>query len=239
MKLSYLKEIILDILFPQFCLICKKEGDIVCKDCLSLIEVSEQQFCPFCETPKIVIGKGKCPLHEKMNLDGLFSATDYKNILIKKLITSFKYNPFLKDLSPHLASLIIAHFLLSENKIIFKQKENTIIVPVPLSAARFRWRGFNQATLLAKELSEFLKASLQVNNLIKIKEAQPQVSLSKERRRENVQNAFFLRNPQIVKGKRIFLIDDVFTTGATMEECAKVLKIGGAKEVWGVVIARG
>ena len=134
--------------------------------------------------------------------------------------------------------MIIAHFILSENKLIFQNKENSLLAPIPLSKSRERWRGFNQATLLANELSRFLKIPLLNNNLIKIKKTQPQVELKREQREENIKGAFKLKNPQKVRGKRIFLVDDVFTTGSTMEECARVLKKAGGKEVWGIVVAR-
>lgn len=232
------KKFILDLFLPQFCLGCGKEGELVCQDCLSTIEISEYQFCPFCKIPKRVLDGGTCKFHQKMNLDGLFAATSYKNILIKKLIRTFKYEPFLKNLREPLAFLIISHFFLSENKKIFQTSENSFFMPLPLSNFRKRWRGFNQSTELAKILSNFFKVPLQVNNLIKIKKTQPQVELSEKEREKNIKGAFKLKNPQAVEEKRIFLVDDVFTTGQTLEEAARVLKNEGAKEVWGIVAAR-
>ncbi len=228
----------LDIFFPQFCLACRKEGDLICKDCLSTIEISEFNFCPFCQKPKRVFGNGKCEIHQKMNLDGLFNPTSYKDLLVKKLITKLKYEPFLKTLSSPLAFLIISHFLLTENKLIAEAPESSFFIPVPLSPARKRWRGFNQSEEIARELSIFFNVPVSFNNLIKIKTTQPQIELKKEEREKNVQGAFELKNPQIIRGKRIFLIDDVFTTGSTMEECSKTLKQAGAHQVWGIVVAR-
>jgi len=75
--------------------------------------------------------------------------------------------------------------------------------------------------------------------LAKIKETPPQAELSDEERKENLKGSFSCRSPDLVKGKKIILIDDVYTTGSTMEECAKVLKMAGAKEVVGIVVARG
>ncbi|TFB07951.1 hypothetical protein E3V08_05920, partial [Candidatus Atribacteria bacterium MT.SAG.1] len=110
-----LKDIILNILFPRFCLRCQKEGNWICSDCLSLINISEYQYCPFCEIPKRVFTcppvasapgcgrreKGTCEKHRGKNLNGLFSATAYKDSLIKKAIKKFKYPPFLKELTPY------------------------------------------------------------------------------------------------------------------------------------------
>jgi len=232
------KKFLLDTLFPQFCLNCGKEGNLICQDCLSLIEISEYQFCPLCKTPRRVFLEGTCQSHRKMNLDGLFAATSYKNPVVKKLVKNFKYEPFLKNLKEPLVFLIIAHFLLSENKKIFQNPENSLLLPIPLSNFRERWRGFNQSAEIAKLLSDFLKIPLQINNLIKIKNTQPQVELGEKEREKNIKGAFKIRIPEEIKEKIIFLVDDVFTTGTTLEEAARVLKNKGAKEVWGVVVAR-
>ena len=228
----------LDTLFPQFCLGCQREGNLVCYDCLMSIEISEYQYCPFCRKPKRVFEKGTCSLHRKMNLDGLFVATSYQNPLAKRMIVSFKYEPYLKTLAKPLAFLIISHFLLSEKEKIFRPLENSLLLPIPLSFYKKRRRGFNQAEEIGKYLSEFFKVPLLSNNLIKIKKTQPQVELKKEERIKNIQGAFKVRRPAEIQGKKIFLIDDVFTTGATMEEATRVLKIAGAREVWGIAVAR-
>ncbi len=232
------KEFLLDTIFPQFCLGCQREGNLVCYDCLMSIEISEYQYCPFCQKPKRIFEKGTCSLHRKMNLDGLFAATSYQNPLVKKMIVSFKYEPYLKTLGKPLAFLIISHFLLSGKEKIFKPLENSLFLPIPLSFYKKRWRGFNQTEEIGKYLSEFFKVPLLSNNLIKIKKTQPQVELKKEERIKNIQGAFKVKEPAKIRGKRIFLVDDVFTTGSTMEEAARVLKIAGAREVWGVVVAR-
>lgn len=231
------KKFLLDIFFPQFCLNCGREGEIICRDCLSLIDVLQFQYCPFCQKPKRVLGRGKCPHHRQMKLDGLFAATLYQDRLVKLLIKNFKYPPYLKSLARPLSSLIIAHFLLLEKEK-FLQKENSSILAVPLFGRKKRKRGFNQSELIAKELSDFFKVPLLTNNLTKPKKTQPQATLKGKEREENVKGAFKLKNPELVKGKTIFLVDDVFTTGSTLEEASCVLKKAGAKEVWGVVITR-
>lgn len=233
-----LKNFLIHILFPQFCLNCKREGVLVCEDCLSSIDLSEFNYCPFCQTPKRVFEEGTCPSHRKMKLSGLFSATSYQNPLVKKLVSKFKYEPFLKNLTSPLTSLIIAHFLLSENKLISQNKEDSVFLSVPLAKFRERWRGFNQTALIAQALSKFYKIPLLNNNLIKIKQTQPQVELKREEREKNIRGVFTVKNPQEIQGKRVFLVDDVFTTGSTMEECARILRKAGCREVWGIVVAR-
>jgi len=231
-----LKNIILDILFPRFCLRCQKEGDWICSDCLSTIDISEYRYCPFCMRR---VDKGNiCYKHQNKNLDKLFFAVSYENSLIKKAIKKFKYPPFLRELTPYFCYLIVSHFLLIKNKTILEDKNNSLLIPVPISSFKKRWRGYNQSEEIAKQLSISLKIPILIDNLIKNKKTQPQFKLSKDERIENVKNVFEIKNAREVKDKRIFLVDDVFTTGATMEECARVLKNAGAKKVFGIAIAR-
>jgi ComF family protein len=113
-----------------------------------------------------------------------------------------------------------------------------IAIPVPLHKKRLRLRGFNQALLLAHGISEQFMIPLNYDNLIRIRYTRPQVELSGRDRAENVRGAFNLLRPAEVCEKRILLIDDVFTTGATMNECAKVLKDAGAASVTVLTLAR-
>jgi ComF family protein len=212
------KEFILDLLFPKFCLGCKKEGTFLCEDCFATLEIStsHQKF------------KGK-------NLTDLYFPVNYENFLVKGLIQNFKYPPLIKELKKELAFLIISHFLLLDKKPDFS---DFVSVPVPLSKKKLRWRGFNQAEEIAKELANFLKIPLVSDCLIKTKETKDQVELSEKERKENVKGAFFIKNKEKIAGKNVLLVDDVFTTGATMEEAARVLKEAGAEKIVGVVVAK-
>ena len=230
------KEILLDILFPKFCIGCGKEGTYLCEDCFYLIEILERQYCPFCQVPKIVLDGKTCPLCRKSKkLTGLFCATSYENFLIKKIICEYKYS-LIKELAIPLSLLIIIHFY---NLGKLKNFSDFILIPVPLHKKKLKNRGFNQAEEIAKELSKFLNISLLSNGLLKIRETKSQTELQKEDREKNVKGAFVCTKKSLVAGRKILLVDDIFTTGATMEECARVLKEAGAKEVWGVVVARG
>ena len=230
---SILKIFLLNIFFPKFCLGCEKEGTYFCEDCKACLEISEDNFC-LCENPKRLTEEGKCSNCQLKELNGLYFTVSYQNKLIKKLIHQFKYEPYIKELAEPLANLIITHFLLlDKSNQIWKGK---ILVPIPLSKGKLKERGFNQAEEIAKNLSNFLKIPL-CNCLVKIKETPSQVDLSEKERRENIKRVFEIEEE--AKDKRILLVDDVYTTGTTMNEAAKVLKEAGAKEVWGVVIARG
>jgi ComF family protein len=140
-------------------------------------------------------------------------------------------------LAETLALLIAEHLFLSG-----KNKEeiwqNSILIPIPLDKKKLKSRGYNQAEELAKELSKILKVPVISNNLIKTRVTLPQVELSAEKRGQNLKNAFLVKSPEQIKGKKIFLVDDVYTTGSTMEECSRVLRDAAAKQVWGIVIAR-
>jgi len=253
------KKFILDLLFPKFCLNCNKEGSYLCQDCFSLIDIAERQYCPFCSSPRIVLDGKTCnSCRNSKKLAGLYCPTSYDNFIIKKAINQFKYQPYIKELAKPLASLIIAylvnlkklgdfsdftpHHFLENNLKQTKFTENGagfIIIPVPLHKKKLKKRGFNQAGEIAKELSRFLKIPAFNDVLVKIKQTPAQVELKKEQREENIKNVFNCREPNLVKKRKILLVDDIFTTGATMEESALTLKRAGAREVWGIVVARG
>lgn len=232
-----LKNFLLELFFPQFCLNCGREESWLCQDCQAILEIESWSFCPVClkRTLDFKVHKNCC---QKTNLTGLFWALSYQNSLVKNLIQKFKYQPFVKELSKPLSYFIISHLFLIE----FLPKNNLrdyILIPVPLDKRRLRWRGFNQAEEIARELSKTLEIPLILNLLSKIKRTRPQTELTEKERKESLKGAFLVKNENEVKGKKIFLIDDVYTTGATLEECAKVLKEAGAKEVWAIVVARG
>jgi len=237
MNFFLIKEFILDILFPKFCLNCGREGNYLCQDCFSLIDVLERQYCPFCKLPKIVLDGKTCPTCRKSKkLNGLYCASSYNNFIVKKMINQLKYEPYCKELSKPLSSLIIAHLTLL-NKL--KSFDSFVLIPVPLYKKKIKQRGFNQAEEISRELSKNLKIPVINDALVKIKQTPAQVELEKEERERNVKGVFFCPNPDLVRHRKILLVDDVLTTGATMEECALILKKTGAKEVWGIVVARG
>jgi ComF family protein len=236
-KRNQIQNFVLDAIFPQFCIQCGKEGKYLCSDCFNLIDILEYQFCPVCG--KRLIGQNICKgCVEKTNLDGIFSASPYSNFLVKKVLARLKYEPYLKNLSKTLADLIITHFYLLRNNRIQGILQDSILTPVPISKDKRRIRNFNQAEEIAKELSCKLKIPLRCDILLKTKSTPQQVGLPSCERKENIKNAFGILNAKKMTSKKILLVDDVFTTGATMEECAKTLKRACACEVYAVVAAR-
>ncbi|MBI2958090.1 MAG: ComF family protein [Chloroflexi bacterium] len=113
-----------------------------------------------------------------------------------------------------------------------------ILVPVPLHVHRMRERGYNQSTLLARDLGHTLNIPLDEENLLRRKDTPPQARTpSADQRQRNVSGAFAMRSRKL-KGKRVLLIDDVCTSGATLDSCARVLKRAGSASVWGFTLAK-
>jgi len=247
----------LDLFFPRVCINCQREGKWLCDDCLATLEIQSNAFCPICQ--RKVPDFKTCPsCKNKTNLAGLLWAVPYQNFLVKKLIHQFKYEPFIKELAQSLAYLIISHLLLIG--IEAEKLQGFVLVSIPLHRKRKKWRGFDQAEEISGEISNYfnpvrdsgdrknpqkenisngVKIPVLNNVLIREKETLPQVDLEGKDRKENIKGAFFCQKPDLIKGKKIFLIDDVYTTGSTIEEAARILKEAGAKEVWGMVVARG
>ena len=197
---------ILAVLFPQKCLGCKKENEILCPDCLGKINRPDTPY-----------------------LNGIHIAANYQDLVLKKALWMLKYQG-VKQLAKPLAELI--------RERIWKklETENWLLVPVPLSKNKLRHRGYNQAEMIAGELSGNVRADI----LFKKFHTKSQVEVkNKEERLANIIGSFEVRNPETIRGKKIILIDDVLTTGATMREAKKVLKQAGAKKVVGVAVARG
>ena len=235
---------LINLLFPKFCLGCGAEGVFLCEDCRSVLNIAEHNYC-LCETKPLRLPKdangGKCPRCKDKKLSGLYFALSYKETaLAKKLIRSFKYEPYLKSLAKTLAGILIEHFILS-GKNTDEIWENGVLVPVPLDAKKLKSRGYNQSEELAKELSKILKIPVFSDVLIKTKITPSQMELKREEREKNLLGAFATKNrvrSDLTRFSKIFLIDDVYTTGITMEQCASTLKEAGAKNVWGIAIAR-
>jgi len=240
-KINTIKNYLLELLFPSFCLGCQKEGTLLCQDCRSTLEISEYNYCLCNKNPLRIPPENKnskCSRCQDKKLSGLYFALPYKEkFLTKKLIRQFKYQPYIKSLAKTLASILIEHFVLAQNNT-DNIWENSILVPVPLEKRKLKSRDYNQTQELAQELSQVLKIPVISDNLVKIKKTAPQIGLSAKEREINLKNAFLVKNPQELAGKKIFLVDDVYTTGSTMQECAQTLKNAGIKQVWGIAIAR-
>ena len=228
-QLTKLRGAALDILFPQYCIGCGKEGSFICVSCLKSLPRLELPVCPLCGLPQSNAGLCRNCQDWKADIDGIRSPFRFDGI-IRTAIHQLKYAN-LRAIAPSLAKLLNEY--LEANVM-----DVDLLVAVPLHKKRQRERGYNQSYLLAKELSKLISIPMDETSLIREKYVLPQArTRSVEERRENVRNVFACRG-DAVRGHRILLIDDVTTSGATMNACASVLKLAGAVAVWGLALAR-
>lgn len=230
---------LLDVILPPICHICRSfipnAGTLhICQTCQDLLPLVSSPLCPICGIPFIGTGSdhrcGPC-LSNPPHFDTARAHFLYEGP-IRELIHTFKYNQKTHLRNP-LALLTLqgmSNFLTSQN--------SHLIIPVPLHRSRLQQRGFNQAVLLGRAISHYLSLPLLPDALVRTRPTEPQIDLSAAERRVNVKGAFTVSRPDQVAGKRILLLDDVMTTGSTMDECAKELKKAGADTVISVTIAR-
>ena len=229
------------ILFPSCCQICSKPLElsrerVVCRDCLDSLKNKNVSFCLCCGLffensggqPRLC---GSC-LQEKPPFSLHRSCGRYREKL-KDLILLFKYRGY-RVLSKDLSGFML-DTLGSSDEIWWGVDA---LIPVPLHPKRKRERGYNQASLLARELARAKGKVMLKKNLVRIDYRPPQTLVEAQNREKNVKGAFALRNMEEIKGKTILLVDDVFTTGATLKECCRELVQGGAKEIKAITVAQ-
>lgn len=233
---SFLKNI-LKIVFPNKCLKCLNYSDqLICKSCFDSLIIHQHFICPKCHKTFINLNHTEC-YDNNFEIQSILCALDYQNPLIKDMVHKFKYQ--------HLLSLKnVFKNVLNKSLLIHKQylyQNNFIIVPVPLHKYKEKIRGFNQSSILAKLISEITDLKTYDNVLIRFKNNQPQAKLNNNLERQKNVSSIFKINvsyQQFIKNKKIILIDDVFTTGSTLNECAKILKQNGANTVIAICLAR-
>jgi len=227
-------DFIFNLILPKHCLNCKKEGDWICSSCYSLLNF-EKQYCLSCKKEnKNGYFCNQCK--NKYFLDGVLIAGDYNNKILAQLIKQLKYY-HAEDISKILAQFLKDFIIHYQKKNNF-QLENFIFMPVPLHIKRENFRGFNQSQKILQEFSKFFKITINTKDLIKIKNTKAQAKLNEKERKENIKGSFDWKGLDLNE-KNIILIDDVVTTGSTLNECAQVLKNNGAEKILGLVIAKG
>lgn len=226
--MSALKELLLNALFPPVCASCKSEGDFLCARCLSSLA-----------RRKIGRRQRRSLAPEFESLAGVIYALDYaKNPQIRAAIKQFKYK-FTEELAQPFAKLIAEKI----GELEMAKGRRLILVPVPLHAKRLRERGFNQAEVIANAIrAEWPQGQCAVQNLlVRQKETQQQARLCKTDRQTNLKDAFLLNKKivhEVESDRLYFVVDDVCTTGSTLESCAQALRANGIARVYGLVIAR-
>ena len=231
---------LLDIVFPRHCVGCGVSvGDAaghICWDCLSQLAVIHPPFCRICGDPVdgMVEHAFVCGWCEKNSpaFDLARSAARYRGVL-KDLVHKLKYGAATyveKDLAMLLCACAQTHFPCDAID---------AVTFVPLHPTRERDRTYNQSHLLARGLARRLRKPLADRCLIRTRATATQTELTAHERTMNMKGAFAARNPAWLEGRTLLLVDDVMTTGATVNECAKALKDGGAARVFVVTVARG
>ena len=232
---------LLDFILPTFCSYCNSSIDDsgvphFCSSCWADFSSIQGPVCPRCgrpyESPEALShspGHECGPCRQNSPLFDQALSVGYFEGALREAIHQFKYRPC-RSLGRPLAQWMAGNIRLISDV--------DLIMPVPLHAMRLKQRGFNQALLLAHRMSETYRIPLSFDNLLRIRPTRPQVELSGEERIKNVAGAFALRQPAELKEAKVMLIDDVFTTGATMNECAGVLKSAGAAHVTALTLAR-
>lgn len=238
---NFAKEWVLDLVFPKFCLGCGQEGSFLCASCKKGL-FFKPPVCFSCgkmaligqnsEGGTYLPGRTCLNCRPKTAIFVFLSPFAYEDSLAREMIQSLKYR-CLKEISGIAARIMSDYF--SKYRIVFPLE--AVMVPIPLHKSRQRQRGFNQSELLARDLAEKLNISAE-SLLKKVRKTKPQMELSGEERKNNLAGAFTVLDPDLVKNKIIILIDDVKTTGSTLEEAAKTLKQAGAKQVWAATFAR-
>jgi ComF family protein len=231
---------LLDVLFPPLCLACKSPapdaGEILlCAACREKIFSIQSPLCSICGLPfhteqGMDHSCGGC-ITDPVAFTAARAAFVYDGT-IKELIHRFKYGKKVYVSGPLAlqASRCLAPFITASGA--------ELIIPVPLHKQRLRQRGFNQAVLIAGVFAKAWRLPLSRNNLCRIRWTEPQIQLSFNDRSTNVRGAFAVNDPVQIKGRRLLLVDDVYTTGSTVAECAKILKKAGAGEIFVATIAR-
>lgn len=205
------------LIYPNVCLVCGKKilenKTYACEKCKDILKYSM---------------KRQIKVYSDMYFTKLITCFEYKGLIRNKILAykfknkSYLGNSFAQIMSENLQSI---------------KDEFDIIIPVPIHYKRYLSRGYNQSQILANQISKCLNKKCVTGVLKKFKNVVPQSTLDHVARKTNVINTYQIRNVSKILGKRILLVDDIYTTGATANECARVLKMHGAKDVIVATIA--
>ena len=232
----------LDLLFPRTCLRCDAliptsiPDTYICENCRASILPLTASRCPFCHRATILWQTcNDCrPTH---SLDSLLVASDYGDMIIKRMVKALKYR--FVDIVADDIGTFMAGYLTERKDLLGFAKTSPVLCSIPLHPKRLRWRGFNQAELIANKIATICDLPVRHDLLTRTEHKTAQADI--KNRDERIQNAKDLFSLAVspLNIKNIILIDDVATTGATMNSAAKILKSAGAKHVFGFVFARG
>jgi len=229
-----------DLVFPPRCIACGNladdcEDNPFCRSCLSRIHFIRSSICLSCGLP---FGAGECKNHlcgECLSSEPCFTVAravgTYETVLLDA-IHRFKYKG-----SMHVGEAL-GRFMAQYDYPSLRISDYAMLIPVPLHLKRLRERGFNQSVILAREMARRHSVPMNFSILKRRVWTEPQVTLGKEARKANVRGVFEVTDRGSIKGEKVLLVDDVFTTGSTVKECARLLMESGAAEVGVLTLAR-
>ena len=236
----------LDWLFPPRCRACGvwlhgRDAEYFCSSCRLSIQLLHHPLCTLCGRPfPDASGDdhpcGAClsraPQFIQARAWACYPREDLTEHPLRRVIQKFKYGRKVSLGKP------LGCLLARSSKEFVNASRPQIIVPVPLHPKRLRWRGFNQSVLLARQVSRASRVPMDPFLLQRRRATAPQTQLAEGERRRNMRGAFALGPDKSVRGKIVLLLDDVYTSGATVDECSRVLNRGGAKAVYVLTLAR-
>jgi ComF family protein len=232
---------LLNLVFPPLCVVCRKglqtgDHEEICRQCASLFNPVPLPACATCCAPLLTGGVevSRCPRcpPKPVHFDGAVSAFLYQGSAAEA-IKAYKFR-FRRRLSEIFTEPLVTAFQQR-----FYDVTINGVIPVPLHKSRQRWREFNQSELLAEHFCSQMNLAMMRDAVCRIRKTPPQTrQVSSSKRLTNIKGAFQVPDPEKVKGGNFLVVDDIFTTGATVNEVASVLKQAGAKKVYILTIAR-
>ena len=219
-------EVLTNLFYPQWCVGCdRRASDVLCRGCFEALPFVGSPFCGRCGAPTAfgTYGCDECR-NKDFGFEGARAPLRYEGVG-EELVHALKYKGYLRVMEKAIAPLMAG---------LVGGRRYDAVVPVPLHRSRLSRRGFNQAELMARGVAKRISAPV-LDKLRVVRRTRDQVELSASARRVNVAGAFASRGPVV---GRVLLVDDVFTTGATLSECAGVLRQAGAGEVYALTLCR-
>ncbi len=237
--LSMIFDSVSSVIFPEVCYFCGAgshgAGSVICPECRDSVRLVSQPFCDLCGLPLDTFDDchsllcGRC-LASPPPFDKARYGVYYEQS-VRSAITRLKFNSSLFNIRP------VAELLIEAYKTHYSNETFDTIVPVPVHRKRLVGRGFNQVITISERLSREIGIVLDRTSLAKSRDTEPQVGLSRARRLVNLKNAFQVCGPARIANKRVLIVDDVSTTGATVSEAAKAVRKAGASYVAVMVVA--
>lgn len=238
--------LLVDIIYPPRCVICSqflwkgplsrdRRSALFCQACTADFRCLVPPLCPICGQPFSAAAGDDHPCEDCLRKRPLYDAAwapyHYEGAILKG-IHRLKYGS--KSFVADALGPLVTGF--AQQRLDGARPD--LIMPVPLHPRRLRERGFNQSLLLARHVSRTLHLDLDILSLRRVRYTLPQANLAKKERQKNVRGAFFLEQEGVVRGKTVLLVDDVVTTGNTLNECARILRKAGAQKVLCLSLAR-